>query len=378
MSTKSTLPVTGLLTIDLAAIAANWKYLNSYTGDDSYCAAVVKANAYGLGMEPIVKSLWSAGCRIFFVATLIEAKALRLCLSGEYEIIVLGGLSHDIGDECSPDWISYQLTPVLFSVAHVERWAQFCASKDHVLPSVVKVDTGMHRLGLHPQECERLLENSTLASAHPSYLMSHFACADQPQHPLNKQQIERFKHVADQCRVNIPSIKLSLCNSAGIFLGRHVHFDVVRPGIALYGVSPSKGSYSMTPVIQVKLPVMQVKTIAVGDSVGYGAEFTAKRQTRIAVVFGGYADGLFRSLGNTAFAFYRGHKVPLIGRVSMDSVVFDITDTDDELSSSMGYVELLGEGQSLDDLATAAGTIAYEILTSLGSRYERHYLEAKL
>lgn len=375
MRAESSLPVTGLVTIDLAAMVANWRYINRHIGNKRHCAAVVKANAYGLGMEPVSKALWSAGCRIFFVVTLVEAKQLRLCLSGECEIIVLGGLSHDGEDVCSPEWLKYRLTPVLFSEYHVERWAQFCSSTGRELPSAIKVDTGMHRLGLQPQECERLLENNTFASAHPSYLMSHLACADQPLHPLNDQQVKLFARLADQCKAKVPNLKLSLCNSAGVFLGERAHFDVVRPGIALYGGNPTEGGNPMTPVVQVKLPVMQTKIVPEGDSVGYSAEFVAKRETRIAIVFGGYADGLLRSLGNTGHAFYGGHKVPLIGRVSMDSVVFDITDIDDADMLGVAHVELFGEGQSLDDLAASAGTIAYEILTSLGARYERHYLE---
>ena len=372
MSMKKTMPSTGVLTIDLAAIAANWSYLNHHIGDDCCCAAVVKANAYGLGIAPVAQCLWNAGCRVFFVATTEEAKELRECLAHEYQIIVLGGLAHDNSDTCSDIWSRYQLVPMLFSVEDIERWGHFCLSTQQVLPSVIKVDTGMHRLGVQPQEFERLLNGGRLQTANPICIMSHLACADQPEHPMNSEQAVRFERLVAQCRALLPDVQFSLCNSAGVFLDPSLHFDIVRPGIALYGGNPSVGDNPMRAVVQITLPIMQIKTISEGESVGYGAEFTANKETRIGIVFGGYADGLLRSLSSVGFAFCNGVKVPLIGRVSMDSMVFDLSEVGD---TDLSCVELLGEGQSLDDVATSAGTIAYELLTSLGARYSRCYLE---
>ena len=372
MSMKKTMPSTGVLTIDLAAIAANWSYLNHHIGDDCCCAAVVKANAYGLGIAPVAQCLWNAGCRVFFVATTEEAKELRECLAHEYQIIVLGGLAHDNSDTCSDIWSRYQLVPMLFSVEDIERWGHFCLSTQQVLPSVIKVDTGMHRLGVQPQEFERLLNCGRLQMANPICIMSHLACADQPEHPMNSEQAVRFERLVTQCRALLPDVQFSLCNSAGVFLDPSLHFDMVRPGIALYGGNPSVGDNPMRAGVQITLPIMQIKTISEGESVGYGAEFTANKETRIGIVFGGYADGLLRSLSNVGFAFCNGVKVPLIGRVSMDSMVFDLSEVGD---TDLSCVELFGEEQSLDDVATSAGTIAYELLTSLGARYSRCYLE---
>lgn len=372
MSMKKTMPSTGVLTIDLAAIAANWSYLNHHIGDDCCCAAVVKANAYGLGIAPVAQCLWNAGCRVFFVATTEEAKELRECLAHEYQIIVLGGLAHDNSDTCSDIWSRYQLVPMLFSVEDIERWGHFCLSTQQVLPSVIKVDTGMHRLGVQPQEFECLLNGGRLQTANPICIMSHLACADQPEHPMNSEQAVRFERLVTQCRAPLPDVQFSLCNSAGVFLDPSLHFDMVRPGIALYGGNLSVGDNPMRAVVQITLPIMQIKTISEGESVGYGAEFTANKETRIGIVFGGYADGLLRSLSSVGFAFCNGVKVPLIGRVSMDSMVFDLSEVGD---TDLSCVELLGEEQSLDDVATSAGTIAYELLTSLGARYSRCYLE---
>jgi alanine racemase len=366
---------TGTVTIDLGAIADNWRFLDAYIGSTNVCGAVVKADAYGLGVEPVATSLRNVGCRLFFVATLLEAKELRSYLPAVCEIVVLGGLSHDVGGDCSQDWKDYRLTPVLFTVEHVVRWLAFCSNVESCLPSAIKVDTGMHRLGVQPAELQGLLDSGTLKALNPRYMMSHFACADQPEHSLNSRQISCFEACVQKVKEQVPAVKLSLCNSSGIFLDSNTHRDVVRPGIALYGANPTPASDNpMTPVVQVRLPIMQCKVISEGECVGYGAEFIAQRETVIAIVFGGYADGLMRSLAHSGFAFLSGHKIPLIGRLSMDSMVFDITDLSPLLIDSASCVEVVGDNQSIDDLAAMSGTIAYEILTSLGSRYHRRYI----
>jgi alanine racemase len=370
---------TGIVTIDLGAIADNWCFLDAYIGSANVCGAVVKADAYGLGLEPVATSLLKVGCRLFFVATVVEAKELRTYLPIACEIVVLGGLSHDIEGGCSSDWEDYGLTPVLFTVEHVSRWLAFCSNMESNLPSAIKVDTGMHRLGVQPNELQKLLGSGALKALSPRYMMSHFACADQPEHPLNLQQISCFEACLEKVKAQIPSIKLSLCNSSGIFLNKSIHYDVVRPGIALYGANPTPVSNNpMKSVVQIQLPVMQCKVISEGASVGYGAEFIAQRETVIAVVFGGYADGLMRSLAHSGFAFLSGHKIPLIGRLSMDSMIFDVTDLGPSIIDSASCIEIVGESQTIDDLAAMAGTIAYEMLTSLGGRYHRRYINMPL
>ncbi len=368
----------GRLTIDLAAIARNWSLLDKKVGNNE-CGAVVKADAYGLGVEKVSQALFQAGCRVFFVATLTEAKELRGFLPEGCRIIVLGGLSHDSElDSCSPDWVRYQLVPVLFSPQHITRWASFCSSANEALPCCIKIDTGMHRLGLLPADVDQI-NNELWENINPLYIMSHFACADAPEHPLNKRQIDDYEQTSKKLRGLFPNIKQSLANSSGMFLPSCPVFDLARPGSALYGINPTPTKENpMSAVVSLKLPIMQLKTINIGDAVGYGAEFVASQTTTIAVVFGGYADGLFRSLANKGSAYFGGHKVPIIGRVSMDSLAVDVTGIDGIDQDAQNSIDIFGPNQSLDDLALAAGTIGYELLTSLGARYERIYTDSSV
>ncbi len=367
---------TGILTVNLNSIADNWRLLSERLSADSQCGAVVKADAYGLGVKPVAKSLSVAGCRTFFVATLAEARELRDCLSVDHEIVVFGGLSHDSTYQaCAKDWQKYHLTPVLFSVACVQRWVDFCLSEGNKLPCAIKIDTGMHRLGLSDLELSEVLSSKLLQHVDLKYCMSHFACADTPSHPLNQTQMSLFAKASGELIKNFPSVKLSLANSSGIFLSQSVHYSLVRPGAALYGVNPEPAKMNpMKAVVSLKLPVMQLKIIQAGETVGYGAEFVAQKKTALAIVFGGYADGLFRYLGNNAFGFCSGTRVPLVGRVSMDSMVFDISELDTSLQADLAYIDILSDQQSVDDLASSANTIGYEVLTSLGSRFERRYI----
>lgn len=372
---------TGVLTIDLKAISDNWRLLNTKVGEKTECSAVVKANAYGLGLSEVSAELKAAGCKTFFVVTLVEAIELRTYVGDSPEIFVLGGVSQDaarFSRTLSDDWVKFRLTPVLFSVEYIEQWGNYCSSIEKLLPCIIKLDTGMHRLGLSENELIEVLNSGLLSLMSPKYLMSHFACADDPEHPLNDKQVESFERCSSMMKEVYPDIRLSLANSSGVFLGKKAHYDLVRPGCALYGVNPTPAALNpMKPVINIQLPIVQMKTIHVGESVGYGATFVAARTTRLAIVFGGYADGLLRYLSNTGFAYYDGAKIPLIGRVSMDSMVFDVTDaqiSEDRLLDQINYINVLGEYQSVDALAEMAGTIAYEILTSLGHRFARRYI----
>ena len=360
-------PSTGLLSVYLDAIADNWELLHQRmhsSGGNQGCAAVVKADAYGLGIKPVAMALWQAGCRVYFVATLNEAIELRQCLNDHAQIIVLGGICHGLGEE----WQRYSLVPVLLDTSHITAWM----SRFKESPCAIKVDTGMHRLGLSPQEYEAALPN--LKGMNVSLVMSHLACADVPEHPLNVHQQRVFANIASITRQHLSRAKLSFANSSGLFLGEQFYFDVGRPGAALYGVNPNSSfSNPMKPVVRLQLPIMQVKTIPAGDCAGYGAGFVATRETRLAVVFGGYADGLLRALSHSGCVLLNGYKAPIVGRVSMDSLIVDVTDAPDAAIEN-GWVDIIGADQSIDALAQAAGTIGYEILTSFGKRYQRRYL----
>ena len=362
------------LTINLKAVVDNWGLLNQKIGSRSRCAAVVKANAYGLGVDPIAKALYEGGCRVFFVATLDEGVELRKSLGQlECEIIVFGGLFYDVGEQtCSSDWSRYSLIPVLFSVKHLARWAFFNSQVQKVLPCVVKVDTGMHRMGLSVAELNEQLESGRISELQPVCFMGHFACADEPDHPLNISQIGMFRECLANIKKHLPAIQASMCNSAAIFLDEEVYYDLVRPGIALYGGNPCPSAPNpMQSVVRLELGVMQVKVVEAGESVGYGASYVAQGKTKLAIVSGGYADGLHRVLGNVGHAYCSGQKVSIVGRVSMDTLAFDVTHVVD---SDLSVIEVLGKDQTIDDLAHAAGTIGYEILTSLGSRFQRDYV----
>ncbi|MBX2809911.1 MAG: alanine racemase [Cellvibrionaceae bacterium] len=366
------MPTTGTLSIDLGAIANNWRTLKAGLAAAVECAAVVKADAYGLGAVQVVRALYAAGCRCFFVATVEEAVVLREAVAGDYHLVVLGGMAYDRFAECR----HYKLIPVLTDFSHIERWSGDSRKAGEPLPSIIKVDTGMHRLGLTEEAWTRLLNQPALLKASsPMMLMSHLACADTPDAELNRRQLLSFAAIRQQMVVELPGLRASLANSSGIFLGSDYHFDCVRPGVAIYGANPTPYLHnSMQGVVTLRLPLTQIKTIVAGETVGYGAEFTADKSSRIGVVFGGYADGLLRALANVGKGYYHGHPVPLIGRVSMDALAFDLSAVpENAFQDELGEVELLGGRQSLDDLAVQAGTIAYEILTNLGRRYQRVY-----
>lgn len=361
------MPSAGLLTVDLNALVGNWAYLRDYLGGRAECAAVVKANAYGLGVAPVASALKRAGCQQFFVATLPEAIELREILGSEVSIVVFGGLAHGL----SSDWVRMNLIPALFDISHIQQWVSYCESYGMQLPCALKVDSGMHRFGIDPELLMHFFQDSErVHSIAPVLLMSHLSCADDVSHSMNQRQLDCFRQISKRAKELYPDIKSSLSNSSGIFLGNDFHFDVCRPGCALYGVNPTPHKKNpMRSVVKLSLPIMQLRTIAAGESVGYGAAFTASTDMRLATVFGGYADGLLRTMSNKAYGWCDGVKVPLVGRVSMDSMVFDVT----AVSGDPLAVEVLNESQGVDELAAYANTIGYEILTGLGSRYQRQY-----
>ncbi|WP_086933233.1 alanine racemase [Agarilytica rhodophyticola] len=367
---------TGELSVDLRAIADNWRYIAGKLHTDTHCGAVVKANAYGLGVDRIAPKIYEAGCRNFFVANLKEAIQLQSLLGPDALIFVLSGCIAGAEET----FVERNIIPVIVSYSMLTRWVtalRKLGDNSANAQAVLKVDTGMGRLGLEATDFNRLLEDDVLfREAKITYLMSHLACADDTDHNLNALQIARFNDMYTALKAKGFDVKTSLANSAGIFLGEHTHGDIVRPGIALYGGNPGLKINPMQPVVGLSLPILQIRHLVAGEAIGYGATRRFDENRVIAIASGGYADGIMRSLGNKGWGFLAGHKVPIVGRISMDSTMFDITDVPSASDIHEGAaIEILGENVSIDDLARAAGTISYEILTSFGARYQRCYLD---
>ncbi len=363
------------LTINLDAVAANYRKLRAMLGPGAICAAVVKANAYGLGAAPVGLKLEAEGCRHFFVATVDEGLALRHTFedaapSAVSEIFVLSGPSDASVDYFAHGW----LTPVLNSTEQIAIWQRFARETGRPLAAALHVDTGMSRLGLTPADFTKLAETPTaLDGISPRLVMSHLACADEPDHPLNRQQLTDFQALA----AYFPGVARSLANSAGTVLGSAFHFEMARPGIALYGPDPlTKRTRKFSEVIVIKSKILQVREIDLPQTVGYGATPGAGGPTRVATVPVGYADGYPRGLSNSGFAIVDGVRVPVVGRVSMDLITLDVSPLPASRCPPGAEVTLLGDGVNIDDLADAAGTISYEILTHLGQRYHRTYIGA--
>lgn len=353
-----------VLRIDLDALAYNYRLLQRRVAP-ARLAGVVKANAYGIGANPVAKALAEAGCRHFFVAHLSEAIALKPALPSGAALFVLNGLLPGAEQECAATGV----VPVLNSLDQIDRWANLARQSGHLLPAALQIDTGMSRLGLSRREVDALVAGADrLAGVRLQLIMSHLACADDPEAAFNGQQLATFEAQAR----HFPGIPRSLDNSGGGFLDRG-HFDLVRAGIALYGGAPRKGPNPMRAVISLEARIVQLGRVATGAAVGYGATYRCKRETCIATIAVGYADGWPRHLGNRGSAFITGIRVPIIGRVSMDSITLDVTDVPQAHLYPGAPVELIGPNQSVDDVAADAGTISYEILTGLGHRYGREY-----
>ena len=361
----------GRLTIDLGAIKRNWQLLSDKAG--CCTAAVVKANAYGLGIERVAPALYFQGCRDFYVATLAEGVQLREILNNEVNIYLLAGIAE--GDESF--CVKHQLIPVLSSLDSLRCWAEFNAGQLSLSPSVIKFDSGMTRLGLTREELTQLLLQPQLISdASPIIFMSHLACADEPHQVFNTEQRKSFELAAEQILAVDPKIKLSLANSSGIFLGKGYLFDQVRPGAALYGINPSSSMDNpMCGVVTLELPVIQVKSVLVDSSVGYGCDAHVVKDSVLAVVQGGYADGVHRMLESNPFGCVAGVKVPVAGRISMDSTVFNVTAIKNIVRGD--FIQVMGNLCSQYGLGADSGALGYEVLTSLGDRYRRVYLDGK-
>jgi alanine racemase len=359
----------GILTIDLAAIVENWRALSKRVAP-AQCAAVVKADAYGCGIEPVAAALAQAGCETFFVANLGEAHRARAAAPAA-AIYVLNGLLPGTAVAFAQD----NLRPVLGSGIEFDEWSGYRAASGWRGGAALHVDTGMNRLGFALEDARALA--GRLPGARTDHgialVMSHFACSEED-HPLNAIQLERFGAV----RALFPGTAGSLANSSGIFLGAQAHHDLVRPGVALYGANPTPGKTNpMRAAVTLQGRIVQLRGVEQGATVGYSATWTARRPTRLAIVSVGYADGFLRAASASdarpgAEAIVSGHRCPLAGRVSMDLIAIDVTDVPGEQTRG-ALVTLLGEDIGVDDLAARAGTIGYEVLTSLGRRYRRTY-----
>ncbi|MGL6159771.1 alanine racemase [Microbulbifer sp.] len=364
----------GLLTVDLQAIGDNYLTLRERLAGGSRCGAVVKADAYGLGMARVAPALYRRGCRDFFVATLVEGQSLRALLPDDADIIVLTGVRSGRELECA----RAGLVPVLFTPQQLRAWVDSCARAGIRAPCALKVDSGMTRLGMSPAELGQLLaERDLLRAADIQLLLSHLACADEPAHPQNARQLECFRRAGGELKTLCPRVSLSLANSSGIFLGDDYHFDIARPGSALYGVNPVPGSPNpMRAVVELSLPVVQKRYVAEESSVGYGATQKAAAGSWLAVARGGYADGILRAQGGRGCGWACDRRLPMVGRVSMDSATYDISALNEAQREALENIEVLNRELTVDEVAGYAGTIGYEILTSLGHRYSRRYLRS--
>jgi alanine racemase len=365
----------GLLTIDLDALAANWRFLQGRVGG-AECAAVVKADAYGIGLEPAVRALHGTGCRTFFVAHLSEAiRARETC--PEATVYVLNGLLPGTFRA----YAGFDLRPVLGSREEIAEWAASCRDAGEKRPAALHVDTGMNRLGLSRAEGLALAGGRDLDDFTPALLMSHLVSAEEPDDPINARQLRAFAAI----RAAFPGLPASLANSSGIFLPEPPHYDLVRPGYALYGGNPTPASPNpMHLVVRLEARIIQIRETADGERAGYNGQWTARGPRRLAVLSTGYADGFPRAASGTdakaeagtpaGEAIVAGRRCPFAGRVSMDLIIVDVTGVPKGSVRRGDPVTLIGAGLDVDEVGRRAGTIGYEILTGLGARYARRYV----
>ena len=356
----------GYLTINLNALTENYRQLSA-RAENAVTGAVVKADAYGLGVIPVSSALYAAGCRHFFVAHAREAFDLRPRLAADAALYVLNGLTEGCEIACADQ----DIIPVLNSPHQIARWAELAKARGMRLPAIVQFDTGMARLGLSPDETSALIATpEILATLDVKFVMSHLACADTPENTANTAQMAHMREV----NALFPGVPITFANSGGIFMGDGFLQALTRPGIALYGGAPNNTAANpMRPVVSLHVAVIQTRTVPAGTKIGYGGTYTAEREMKLATIGAGYADGLPRSLSNRGAAWFGDIRLSIVGRISMDSLMLDITALPHDLPAG-SFVELIGPHQSIDAIATDAGTISYEILTALGRRFYREYV----
>jgi len=360
---------TGVLTVDLDAIVANWRKLEKMAVP-AECAGVIKADAYGCGLDPVARALAGAGCKTFFVATLDEARAARAALP-QAAIYVLDGFFQNCGEA----YARINARPVIGDLNELAEWDVFCRRSGWEGGAGIHIDTGMNRLGLTTTEAQGIIPRINAGDHGITLVMSHLACAEALNHPQNARQLSTFREIASL----FSGVPASLANSSGVFLGAQFQFDLVRPGAALYGINPTpEADNPMQAVVDLKARIAQIRSIDKGETVGYGGTWTARRPTRLAIVSAGYADGYFRAGGSNdgtrgAEVIVAGKRCPIAGRISMDLIAVDVTDLEKNAARRGHLVTLIGEGITVDELAHHFGTIGYEVLTSLGPRYARVY-----
>lgn len=368
--TERDLAAGGVLTIDLAALRHNYSVITQRIAP-TRAAAVVKANAYGLGASRVAPAFYEAGCRDFFVAHLGEAIALKPHLNPDATIYVLNGLQPGSEAACARE----NLLPVLNSLEQIENWARLARTIGSKLPALLQIDTGMARLGLSAKELDRIIdEPSLLDGIDIKFVISHLASGDEPENPANAAQLATLTAAL----ARLPKLPVAFSNSGGCFLEKTYYFDLARPGVALYGVGPAPRhdfENPIRPVLTLSARVIQVRDVDEGAAIGYGGTFIAPRPMRIATIAVGYADGWFRSLSNKGCAFFGDTRLPVVGRVSMDSITLDVTALPEDTLKLGSLVELIGPHQRLEDVARDCDTIPYEILTALGDRYARIYVD---
>ena len=363
-------PATGVLTIDLDAIVANWRKLEK-TAVPAECAGVIKADAYGCGADPVARALASAGCKTFFVATLDEARAARAAVP-QAAIYVLDGFFQNCGDI----YAKLDARPVIGDLNELAEWDVFCRRSGWTGGAAIHIDTGMNRLGLTVAEAQGIIPRINAGDHGITLVMSHLACAEALNHPLNARQLAAFREIASL----FSGVPASLSNSSGVFLGAPFQFDLVRPGAAVYGINPTpEADNPMQPVVELKARIVQIRNVEKGETVGYGGTWTARRPTRLAIVSIGYADGYFRAGSSNdgtrgAEVVVAGKRCPIAGRISMDLIAVDVTDLEKNAARRGHMATLIGDGITVDELAHHFGTIGYEVLTSLGPRYARIYM----
>jgi alanine racemase len=360
---------TGILTVDLDAVVANWRKLEK-AAMPAECTGVIKADAYGCGTAPVARALAHAGCKTFFVATLDEARVAREAVPTAV-IYVLDGFFQNCGDA----FAKINARPVIGDLNELAEWDVFCRRTGWAGSAAIHVDTGINRLGLTIPEAQSVIPRITAGDHGITLVMSHLACAEALHQAQNAKQLAAFREIASL----FSGVPASLSNSSGIFLGPQFQFDLVRPGAALYGVNPTpEADNPMQPVVELKARIVQLRNVERGEHVGYGATWTARRPTRLAILSVGYADGYFRGgrgrdRPRGADVIVAGKRCPVVGRISMDLMAIDVTDLPPNTARRGHMATLIGEGITVDELAHHFGTIGYEVLTSLGPRYARLY-----
>jgi len=362
---------TGVITIDLGQIRANWRTLAKRVAPAG-CGAVVKADAYGLGASRVIPALYEAGCRSFFVATQAEGKA-AIALAPGATVYVLGGMLPG----CARELAVLGLRPVMASLEEARGWAALASGGAPTPPAALHVDTGLNRLGMSEADFASLLADGALMrNLDIALMISHLACADDAHHAMNRAQLAAFRRLSAQ----LPKARASLAASDGLMLGKEFHFDLVRPGYALYGGQAAAQRAPVKPVVRVSARILQVQDVPAGGYVGYSATYRAVSPRRIATIAAGYADGVFRHASSSGdepggAVAIRGKLAPIVGRVSMDLITVDITEVGDPAPVRGDFVDLVGPELPLESVGLAAKTIGYEVLTRLGARFHRHYVD---